>query len=54
VRPVSVVTDRIRLDGHRTRVEAEVNVASVDSQVRLAAPQTVRVVVEIVPGRAPE
>jgi YbbR domain-containing protein len=54
LRPVSVVTDRIRLDGRRARVETDVNVASVDSQVRLAAPRTVRVIVEILPGRAAE
>ncbi len=53
-RPVSVVTERIRLDGRRGRVEADVNVISVDSQVRLAQAQTVHVVVEIVPDRAPE
>jgi len=53
-RPVSVVTDRIRLDGRRSRVEVDVNVLSVDSQVRLAEPRRVRVVVQIVPGRASE
>ena len=50
-RPVSVVTDRIRLDGRRSRVDADVSVVSVDSQIRLAQPRTVRVMVEIVPSR---
>jgi YbbR domain-containing protein len=53
-RPVSVVTDRIRLDGRRSRVEIDTNVVSVDSQVRLVEPRRVRVVVQIVPGRAAE
>jgi YbbR domain-containing protein len=53
-RPISVVTDRIRLDGRRSRVEVDANVVSVDSQVRLVEPRRVRVVVQIVPGRASE
>jgi YbbR domain-containing protein len=53
-RIVSVVTDRIRLDGRRSRVEIDANVVSVDSQVRLAEPRRVRVVIQIVPGRAAE
>ena len=53
-RPVSVVTDRIRLDGRRSRAEIDANVVSVDSQVRLVEPRKVRVVIEIVPGRAAE
>ena len=53
-RPVSVVTDRIRLDGRRSRVEIDTNVVSVDSQVRLVEPRRVRVVIQIVPGRAAE
>ena len=53
-RPVSVVTDRIRLDGRRSRVEIDANVVSVDSQVRLVEPRRVRVVIQIVPGRAGE
>ena len=48
-RPISIVTDRIRLDGRRSRVEVDANVVSVDSQVRLAEPRRVRVVVQIVP-----
>jgi YbbR domain-containing protein len=51
-RPISIVTDRIRLDNRRSRFEADVNVVSVDSQVRLAEPRTVHVVVQIVPGRS--
>ncbi len=51
-RPVSVVTERIRLDGRRSRVEIDANVVSVDSQVRLVEPRRVRVVIQIVPGRA--
>ena len=53
-RPISVVTDRIRLDGRRSRVEMDVNIVSVDSQVRLVEPRRVHVVVQIVPGRASE
>jgi YbbR domain-containing protein len=53
-RPVSVVTDRIRLDGRRGRLEIDANVVSMDSQVRLVEPRRVRVVIEIVPGRATE
>lgn len=53
-RPVSVVTDRIRLDGRRSRVEIDANVVSMDSQVRLVEPRRVRVVIQIVPGRAAE
>lgn len=53
-RPVSVVTDRIRLDGRRSRVVADVNAVSVDSQIRLAEPRRIHVVVEIVPARAAE
>ena len=50
-RPVSVATDRIRLDGLRATVEQDVDVVSVDSDVRLAEARRVRVVVEIVPDR---
>jgi hypothetical protein len=53
-RPVSVVTDRIRLDGRRSRLEIDANVVSMDSQVRLVEPRRVRVVIQIVPGRAAE
>jgi YbbR domain-containing protein len=53
-RPVSVVTDRIRLDGRRSRFEVQVGVVSVDSQVRLVEPRPVRVSVEIVPERPAE
>jgi YbbR domain-containing protein len=53
-RPISIVTDRIRLDGRRSRVEVDANVVSVDSQVRLAEPRRVHVVIQIVPGRAAE
>jgi YbbR domain-containing protein len=50
--PISLVTDRIRLDGQRTTIIQEVNVVSVDSQVRVSAPRRVRVVVQIEPDRA--
>jgi YbbR domain-containing protein len=50
-RPISVVTERIRLDGRRARVEADVSVVSVDSQIRLARPIRVRVSIEILPLR---
>lgn len=53
-RPISVVTDRIRLDGRRSRVEVDVDIVSVDSQVRLVDPRRVHVVIQIVPGRASE
>ena len=53
-RPISVVTDRIRLDGRRSHVQIDANVVSVDSQVRLAEPRRVRVVVQILPARASE
>jgi YbbR domain-containing protein len=52
-RPVSVVTDRIRVDGRRATFTQDVDVVSVDSDVRIAESRRVRVVVEIVPGRTP-
>jgi YbbR domain-containing protein len=53
-RPISIVTDRIRLDGRRSRVEVDVNAVSVDSQVRLVEPRRVRVIVQIGARRAAE
>lgn len=50
-RSVSVVTDRIRIDGLRAGVEQDVDVVSVNTDVRLAESGRVRVIVEIVPDR---
>jgi len=47
--PVSVVTDRISIDGRRTTVVQDVNVGVVDPQLRLRNPGTVRVTVRIEP-----
>lgn len=52
-RPVSVVTDRIRVDGRRATFSQDADVVSVDSDVRIAESRQVRVVVEIMPGRTP-
>jgi YbbR domain-containing protein len=50
-RAVAVVTDRIRLDNRRSSFTQDVNVVSIDSQVRLFEPRPVRVSVQIVPDR---
>ena len=52
--PMSIVTDRIRMEGRRAGFEAVVGVVSVDAQVRLVGPRTVTVSVDIVPERAGE
>jgi len=47
--PVSVVTERVSIEGRRTTVVQEVNVGVVDAQLRLRNPGTVRVTVRIEP-----
>ena len=47
--PVSVVTERISIDGRRETVVQDVNVGVVDAQLRLRNPGTVRVTVQIEP-----
>jgi YbbR domain-containing protein len=47
--PVSVVTERVSVDGRRSTVVQDVNVAVVDAQLRLRKPGTVRVTVRIEP-----
>lgn len=48
---VTLITDRIKLDGRTSRVVQDVNVGVADSQLRVVAPLTVKVTVEIVPAR---
>jgi len=50
--PISVVTEPIQLDGRMSTVVTEVSVRVVDSEVRIAEPHRVRVVVRIDPERA--
>jgi YbbR domain-containing protein len=47
--PVSVVTERVSIEGRRSTVEQDVNVGVVDAQLRLRNPGTVRVTVRIEP-----
>ncbi len=47
--PVSVVTERVSIEGRRTTVVQEVDVGVVDAQLRLRNPGTVRVTVRIEP-----
>ncbi len=47
--PVSVVTERVSIEGRRTTVVQDVNVFVVDAQLRLRNPGTVRVTVRIEP-----
>jgi YbbR domain-containing protein len=50
--PISVVTERIVVDGRTATFTREVSVGVVDSQVRLLEPRRVRVVVQIEPERS--
>ncbi len=47
--PVSVVTERVSIEGRRSTVVQEVNVGVIDAQLRLKNPGTVRVTVRIEP-----
>jgi YbbR domain-containing protein len=47
--PVTVVTERVSIDGRRGTVVQEVNVGVVDAQLRLRNPGTVRVTVRLEP-----
>jgi YbbR domain-containing protein len=49
---ISVVTERIMIDGRTSTVDREVSVGVVDSQVRLVEPRRVRVLVHIEAERA--
>ena len=49
--PVSVVTERVSIDGRSANVSADVNVGVADGQLRLRSPRTVHVTVRIDPAQ---
>jgi YbbR domain-containing protein len=51
---ISVVTERIPLEGHSTTFTVDVGVGVVDAQLRVKQPRTVRVTVKIERGRTQE
>jgi YbbR domain-containing protein len=50
--PISVITERVLIDGSRRTVSQDVSVGVADAQLRLAEPRTVRVTVTIEPERS--
>lgn len=46
---VTLITERILLDGHSSRIVQDVGVGVVDAQLRVVAPMTVKVTVDLVP-----